>query len=122
MTSEIPHDDGGQLKTVQDGLLPGEQVVAVYDLKGTGTGFVGLTDRRVIVQDNSLVGRKIALTSLPYKRIYSVSLLSDGSILGQFTSPSTVVLQVSSKLFELEFRGDVKARHVHDVVLHYITA
>ncbi len=119
--TEVPHDDGHQLELVQEGLLPDETVVAVYDLKGTGTGFVGLTDRRVILQDNSLVGGKIAVTSLPYKRIYAVSLVTDKSVFGQFHAPSTVVLQVGSKLYELDFRGDEKSRHVHDVVLHYIT-
>ena len=33
------HDKPEQLQTVQEGLLQGEQVMAVFDGKGSGTGF-----------------------------------------------------------------------------------
>ena len=59
-----------------------------------GTGFIGLADRRVIIQDNSFVGGKSALTSLPYKRIQSVSYVADKSIFGNFATSSTVAIQV----------------------------
>lgn len=49
--------------------MPGERVVGVYDCIGAGTGFVGLTDRRLILQDNSFVGKRVALTSVPYSRV-----------------------------------------------------
>ena len=55
----------------------GEFVLAVYDCIGAGTGFVGLTNRRVIVQDNSFVGKKTALTSIPYAKVNAVSFVSD---------------------------------------------
>ena len=53
----IAHDKPEQLKQIQEGLLDGEQVQAVYDCTGAGTGFVGVTDRRVILQDKSFYGR-----------------------------------------------------------------
>lgn len=120
MASEIPHDRSEQLKLVQEGLLPGENVIAVYDAKGQGTGFIGLTDRRIVLQDNSLVGGKITLLSVPYKRIYSVGYVTDKSVLGQFNTPSTLAIQVGSHTHEVEFRGDEKAQHAHDVILHYL--
>ena len=119
--TEIQFDKQDQLAKIQSGLMPGEALFAVYDGKGTGTGFIGLTDRRVIIQDNSFVGGKIALTSLPYKRIQSVSFVSDKSMFGKFTSSSTVAITVGDgSSHEVEFRGEEKARHAHDVILHYV--
>ena len=54
--NEPYYDKKEQLATVQAGLLPDEQVFAVYDGKDVGTGFIGLTDKRVILQDNSFAG------------------------------------------------------------------
>jgi len=56
----IPFDRPDQLQQIQSGLMDGEQILAVYDAVGAGTGFMGLTDRRVIVQDKSFVGKKVA--------------------------------------------------------------
>jgi hypothetical protein len=55
-TTEPAFDKQEQYDRIQDGLMPGESIVAVYDCIGAGTGFVGLTDRRVILQDNSFMG------------------------------------------------------------------
>lgn len=118
--TEIQFDKQDQLAKIQAGLMPGEALFAVYAGKGVGTGFIGLTDRRVIIQDNSFVGGKIALTSLPYKRIQSVSFVSDKSMFGKFAASSTVAISVGGANFEVEFRGEQKARHAHDVILHYV--
>ncbi len=54
-----------QYDKIASGLLPGETIIAVYDAIGGGTGFIGVTDLRVILQDNSFVGKKVALTPDP---------------------------------------------------------
>jgi hypothetical protein len=54
----IPYDRPDQLEQIRSGLLPGESILAVYDAIGAGTGFIGLADRRVILQDKSYVGKK----------------------------------------------------------------
>src|SRR5450759_1770564 len=101
--------------------MEGETLLGVYDGKGVGTGFIGLTDRRVIIQDNSFVGGKTALTSLPYKRVQSVSYVSDKSMFGKFATSSTVAITVGDgSSHEVEFRGEEKARHAHDMILHYV--
>lgn len=119
--SEIPHDRSDQLEQIQSGLLPGEQVIAVYDAVGTGTGFIGLTDRRVIIQDTSFVGKKVAITSIPYARITSVSVVSNKSWAGSFFSSGAIAIHVGPATYEVEFRGEHKSHHVHNVVLHYIS-
>ncbi|MET0516871.1 MAG: PH domain-containing protein, partial [Nitrospiraceae bacterium] len=79
-------DKQDQLQKITANLMQGETVIAVYDCIGAGTGFVGITDRRVIIQDNSFVGKKVALTSVPYSKINSVSFVSDKSMWGNWAS------------------------------------
>ncbi|NRQ39222.1 hypothetical protein HII36_46485 [Nonomuraea sp. NN258] len=92
--AEIPYDRQEQLAQIQSGLMPGEQIIAVYDAIGAGTGFLGLTDRRVIVQDKSFAGN--------------------------FFSSGSIAVHVGTHTYEVEFRGDNKAHHVHNVILHFI--
>lgn len=119
--SEIVYDRKEQLEQVRSGLLQGETLLAVYDAIGTGTGFLGLTDKRVIVQDKSFVGRRVALTSIPYSKITSVSVVSNKSWAGSFFSSGSIAVNVGTHTYEVDFRGHEKAHHVHDVILHYIT-
>lgn len=113
----VPHDKPDQLAQIQSGLQEGETLIAVYDCTGAGTGFVGVTDKRVILQDKSFVGKRTALTSVPYKQIRTVSVVSDKSMMGKFFSSSAIAIDVGGTVHEAEFRGVEKARHVHDVIL-----
>ncbi|MDI1462434.1 PH domain-containing protein [Catellatospora sp. KI3] len=117
----VTYDRKEQLQQIQSGLLPGEQVIAVYDAIGTGTGFLGLTDLRVIIQDTSFVGKKVALTSIPYSKITSVSVVSNRSWAGQFFSTGAIAIHVGAHVYQMEFRGDEKTHHVHNLILHRIT-
>ena len=123
MTTQVEpiYDRKEQLKQVQEALLEGEQIIAVYDAIGLGTGFIGLTDRRVIVMDKSFVGKKEALTSVPYSKISSVSVVSNRSLAGQFFSSGSIAVHVGTHIYEVDFRGDKKTKHAHNVILHYIT-
>src|SRR4029450_1872920 len=106
-------------KQIESGLLDGEQIIAVYDAVGAGTGFLGLTPRRVIIQDKSFVGKKVAITSIPYSRISSVSVVSNKSWAGSFFSTGSIGIHVGSQTYEVDFRGHEKSRHVHNVVLQF---
>ncbi|MFM1787484.1 MAG: hypothetical protein RL228_1434 [Actinomycetota bacterium] len=118
--ADVYFDRQDQYDKIVAGLQPGENVLAVYDCIGAGTGFIALTDRRLIIQDNSFVGKKVALTSIPYKRVQTVSFVSDKSMLGKFASTSTIAVNASGATYEASFRGEDKAKHAHDVILHYI--
>jgi len=119
--SDVVFDLKDQLQTVQDGLLEGETAYAVYDGKGAGTGFIGLTDLRVVLQDESYVGGKLALTSLPYDRINAVSLVSNRSVFGRWAEAATLAITTMDTTYEVELRGADKAKHAHDLILHFIT-
>ena len=92
----------------------------MYDAIGAGTGFIGLTDRRAIIQDNSYFGKQVALISIPYRFITSVGFVSDKSFLGKWASTSKIAIVTSAKTHEVEFRGDGKARHVPESKSHAI--
>ena len=42
---EVIFDKQDQLDKIWDWVIPGETLYAIYDCKGAGTGFVGITDR-----------------------------------------------------------------------------
>jgi hypothetical protein len=117
--SDVIYDNKGQLQQIQSGLLDGEQIIAVYDAVGAGTGFIGLTNRRIIIQDKSFAGKRVAITSIPYARVSSVSVVSNKSWAGQFFSTGTIAISVGTHTYEVEFRGSEKTHHVHNVILHY---
>ena len=115
--SEVAYDNKGQLEQVRSGLLDGEEIIAVYDAIGAGTGFIGLTTRRIIIQDQSYVGKRFAITSIPYSKVSSVSVVSNKSWAGQFFSSGTIGITVGTHTYEVEFRGSDKAHHVHNLIL-----
>ena len=119
-TTDAPFDKQDQYDRIREGLIAGETIIAVYDCTGAGTGFVGLTDRRVILQDNSFAGKKVALTSVPYSRVQAVSFVSNKSMLGKWSSSSEVAILVGGEAHECEFRGHEKAKRVHDVILQHM--
>ena len=120
-TPGVEFDKQEQYDKIQSGLLNGENILVVFDCIGAGTGFIGLTNLRIILQDNSLVGKKVALTSIPYSRVQTVGYLSNKSVFGKFASTSEVAILAGSKVYECQFRGDDKARFVHDTILFEIT-
>jgi hypothetical protein len=127
-TSEIPHDRADQLAQVQSGLLQGETIYCVYDDKGIGSGFIALTDLRVIILNRSFVsafpGHKnlSAITSLPYAQIASVATLAAKSFMGSFFSESHVYLVTTGNVhYAVELRGTDRAKYVHDTILWKIT-
>ncbi len=118
--TEAVYDKQDQYDKVAQGVLQGESVIAVYDGIGVGTGFIGLTDRRIVLQDNSFAGKRVALTSIPYAKVQAVSLVFDRSVFGQFASSSTIAVSAGGSWYEVSLRGDDKGRHAHDVILWHL--
>ncbi|MEV1292917.1 hypothetical protein [Pseudonocardia sp. NPDC049635] len=110
-------DERDQLDTVAAALLPGERIIAVYDALDPSIGFIGLTELRILLQDNAFDGARTALTSIPYGRVGSVSLLSGRTVTGGFVPSDRLALTVGPHTYELALRDPGRARHVHDVVL-----
>ena len=117
MSNPATFDKQDQYDKIASNLLQGENIIAVYDAIGAGTGFIGLTNLRVIVQDNSFVGKRVALVSVPYSKINAVSFVSDKSMLGRFASSSSINVSAGGKEYQVDFRGQEKAQHAHNVIL-----
>ena len=66
-------DKKDQLEKIEAVCLPDEVIRAVFDLKGRGTGFLGITDRRIVYYDKEWLKSKKALVSIPFSRISSVA-------------------------------------------------
>ncbi len=108
-----------QLSRVTDMLLPGEQVLAVFDMKGGGTGFLGVTTKRLIVYDKAFLRKMKATVSVPFSRVQSVAAEDEsGLFTGRgFFGSSKLVVSTSHKEYEFEFRGSDKAHHAHQLIV-----
>jgi len=111
-------DRQDQLDRIKPYMLTGETLFAVYDCKGAGTGFVGVTDRRVIFYDQGVVFKKKAMITIPYKNVLGVSTADEGMV---FKS-SEVTLLTAAGNFSFEFRGADKANWVYRHILNKILA
>jgi hypothetical protein len=112
-----------QLQKVRAGLLDGEHVFAVYDLKGGGVGFIGITSRRLIVHDRTYLIERQAMVSIPYSRIVTVAAEDHPNPIagrGFFSSSKLMLLLNGEKHYEFEFRGADKALHAHNLILWHM--
>jgi len=112
-----------QLRKVEAGLLDGEQIFAVYDLKGGGTGFLGITSKRLIVYDRTYLIDRQALVSIPYTRVVTVAAEDHPNPVagrGFFSSSRLVLALQGDRRYEFEFRGADKALHAHNLILWHM--
>ncbi len=120
--ANIPCDRKDQLEKIEAALLPGETIEAVFDMKGGGTGFIGITSKRVIVYDKSFARNLKAVVSIPYSRVTSIAAEDEAGVFtgrGFFAS-SKMMMTTSHKEYEFEFRGADKAHVAHDLILHHM--
>ena len=119
MSSGWPvYDNETQYRQIVAYLLPGETLYAVYDCKGIGTGFVGITDRRLIFYDQGIIAKKRMMVSLPYQNILGVAVADEGMI---FQSGEIIILTAFGR-FEFEFRGSDRADWIYRFLLGQILA
>ena len=115
----VQYDSKTQLDRVVPHLLQGEALLYVYDLKGAGTGFLGVTDRRLIFMDQNFLDRKdSAIISVPFARISYVAIQTEHKMLGRDTSGVTVA--VTGRTFDFVFHGLKKAHDIFQVINHFI--
>ncbi len=120
--TDVMFDRQEQLDKICAALLPNESIEAVFDMKGGGTGFIGVTSHRIVFYDKSFARKMKALVSIPYSRIHCVAAEDESGLLtgrGFFAS-SKLVIHTSSGEHEFEFRGSDKAHIAHNLVLRHI--
>ena len=120
---DIIVDKKEQLEKIEGICLPDETIRAVFDLKGAGTGFLGVTDRRIIYYDKAFLKNKKALVSIPHNRIASVASEDHKGFLikGGFLVSATITISpigLEPKTFE--FRGGDEAHQAHNIIMEYL--
>ena len=113
---KAPFDKRDQFDRIFAYVIPGETLQAVYDCKGAGTGFVGITDQRIIFFDQSMVLKKKAMISIPYHQIIGVASADSGVIF----QTSDITLITAAGKFEFEFRGAEKAHWAYKYIMNQI--
>ena len=110
-------DKQDQLDRIKAYLITDEILYAVYDCKGAGTGFVGVTDRRIVFYDQGMFMNKTKkMVSIPFNRIIGVASADEGLI---FKSSEITILTAAGN-FQFEFRGSDKANWVYGHILRQI--
>jgi hypothetical protein len=116
---DVMYDKKDQLQKIEAGLIPGETIHAVFDLQGGGTGFIGITSKRIVFYDKAFMRKMKAIVSVPYSRITSIAAKDESGLLtGRgFFSSSSLILTTSHGEYEFEFRGADKAHIAHNLIL-----
>src|SRR3989304_7819532 len=109
-------DNQKQYERIRAYLIPNETIYAVFDCKGGGTGFVGITDRRLIFYDQGVLSKKKSMVSIPYNQIIGVSSADEGVIF----QTSEITLITAAGKFSFEFRGGGKAHNAPTLILNQI--
>jgi hypothetical protein len=115
-TPKILFDRQDQMQRVQAYVIPGETLVAVFDCKGAGTGFVGFTDQRLIFYDQAFLTKKKSMVSIPYNNIVGVASTDEGMI---FTT-SEITLLTAAGNYTFQFRGSDKAHMAYRYIMKQI--
>ncbi len=106
-------DKKDQLARIQAYLIPNENLYAVFDCKGSGTGFVGITDQRVIFYDQGFINKKKSMVSIPYNQVIGIASIDEGII---FQSSEITLITAAGK-FSFEFRGGDKAHRAYAYIM-----
>ena len=114
----VDFDNKSQMERIQGGLIDDEQLYAVYDMKGGGTGFVGLTNLRLILQDEGIIRKRKSLVSIPYRHIAMVASADEGGLMRK-TSHLTIITS-SGKEFDMEFRSSDKAERAYAYIIGHL--
>ncbi len=115
MTGPI-FDKQDQLDRVQELLIDGEHLFFVLDCKGKGSGFLGVTDKRLVLRDDGFARFSKSIVSIPYRNLHAVAT---GFESGLFRSNSTLSFSAGDDDWALSFKGD-KAGHAYKEIMRHL--
>lgn len=116
-TKDNPYfDQSGQFARIKAYVIPNESIYFVFDCKGGGTGFVGITDQRVIFYDQGVVFKKKTMISIPFNQVIGVASADEGMI---FQTSEMTLITAAGK-FSFEFRGAEKAHAAYAFIMNQI--
>lgn len=119
---DVIADNKRQVGQLRPYLRPQERLIAVFDMRGGGTGFLGITDKRLIIYDKAFFGKRKAMVSVPFSKVTRVASEDDAG--GMFSSnmfkSSTLTVCVGSECYDFEFRGVEKAHEAYGLMIDAI--
>ena len=115
--SQVQYDNKKQYERINAYIISGETLHAVFDCKGTGTGFVGITDQRVIFYDQGVLLKKKVMISIPYHQMIGVASSDEGGVVFKI---SEMTLITAAGRFSFEFRGADKAHWAYKFIMNQI--
>jgi len=116
-------DKKDQLEKIEAICLPDELIRAVFDLKGRGTGFLGITDKRIVYYDREFMKNRKALVSIPFSRISLVASEDNSGFFiqkGFFVSDTLAITLMGGDVKIFEFRGGDKAHLAHMIIMEHL--
>lgn len=113
----VEFDKRDQLERIESLLVAGEVLYAVYDMKGGGTGYMGITDRRLIFMDQSFIRKTKAIVTLPFSKITAIGVEDSGRTVNPFASTSELSVVAGSREWEFEFRSNDKAHRAYALIM-----
>ena len=116
--STVEFDRKSQLERVQPYLLPGETLLAVYDLKAEEAALLGLTDRRIIFYDRAFLGRKSGMVSLSYWRMSAIACEEPGE--RGFTSVTLHINTTGARSYDMHFWSKEKAHRAYTIIAQHM--
>lgn len=118
MTAPEPfYDRKDQHERIAQLLVPGESLLMTLDCKGSGTGFVGITTRRIVFQDQSWRKSRNVLVSVPYDRVHAVGLSATANFLGRTSGQLSI--QAGEDDWMFEFKNADKVRAAYMTIMAY---
>ncbi len=120
---DIIVDKKDQLEKIEGICLDDEVIRAVFDLKGRGTGFISITNKRIIYYDKEFLKGKKALVSIPIDRIAAVASEDNKGFLiksGFLVSDTLTISSMGLEPKTFEFRGGDKAHQAHNILMEYL--
>ena len=117
MEEQVDFDKQDQLELIQAQLVPQEALHAVYDCYDVATGFVGITDKRLILYvPRFLAVRAKALVSVPYHHISSVGCVEPGLM-----APAKILIHTTAgEQHEMSFRPEEKGRKAYTLIMTHV--
>ena len=109
-------DQKSQYDQVVPWLLGGEKLYAVFDCKGGGTGFIAVTNKRLLFYDKAFLGKRKALTSVPVQQDHGG--LERRRRTGPLRGDEPAGLEDRVGVLRLRVRGGDKAQKAYEFIMY----
>ena len=115
---QTEYDNKRQYERIRAVCLPDEILLAVFDEKGRGTGFVGISNTRLIFMDVSPIRKHRLMISLPYHQITAIGSEDSGNMPFEGSSKLTVI--AGAREWDFEFHDNKKAHRAYQLIAHHL--